>query len=541
MNIKVLPIISILILSFCLKAFALEIPNKQDMRSKNLRYKYDRLKEQEKYKKEGKILNLTPSGYMTVDEYEELSKYQDKSKKELDIPKVQTPSDFKYVPHPTYKIVRYNSPAGSTELRLGKRLYTQRQINAQGIVAPDFSMLIYPAIYYYTDSASVASDVFVIPLYGQDEPLQKILKANIMHRIPEPILSTDKSISDYAAFRSLTPVDFSADGKKILIKEKIGSREDGIWKTSIFVYDFTNKTDYKLDEVRDAIVYFWKEYMDLNLDDYRWDIYPLGFLKSQPDRVAVQAIAYTGETPVFLGTWSIDTKGNQSRVVSFQKNVEPLISANGYKVVQDGVEEYDVIEKEEKNQEKEAKILKKQNEQYKKDRLKQIDYEYKYAVKNLANDYRMEYRDYRKLRSISGMKDSEKLKEAYRKFLIDQYTKDIAKSQKNIDKHNKQLDKINQKLDKLYDAINDESKYTPVSESTLDEYLNKEKTEKEGVLDGFELEDYEFDYENKFEEVPKEILDYSENTEAPKLRPADDPVNDTKNNADEELNIKIFD
>ncbi len=541
MNIKVLPIISILILSFCLKAFALEIPNKQDMRSKNLRYKYDRLKEQEKYKKEGKILNLTPSGYMTVDEYEELSKYQDKSKKELDIPKVQTPSDFKYVPHPTYKIVRYNSPAGSTELRLGKRLYTQRQINAQGIVAPDFSMLIYPAIYYYTDSASVASDVFVIPLYGQDEPLQKILKANIMHRIPEPILSTDKSISDYAAFRSLTPVDFSADGKKILIKEKIGSREDGIWKTSIFVYDFTNKTDYKLDEVRDAIVYFWKEYMDLNLDDYRWDIYPLGFLKSQPDRVAVQAIAYTGETPVFLGTWSIDTKGNQSRVVSFQKNVEPLISANGYKVVQDGVEEYDIIEKEEKNQEKEAKILKKQNEQYKKDRLKQIDYEYKYAVKNLANDYRMEYRDYRKLRSISGMKDSEKLKEAYRKFLIDQYTKDIAKSQKNIDKHNKQLDKINQKLDKLYDAINDESKYTPVSESTLDEYLNKEKTEKEGVLDGFELEDYEFDYENKFEEVPKEILDYSENTEAPKLRPADDSVNDTKNNADEELNIKIFD
>lgn len=541
MNIKVLPIISILILSFCLKAFALEIPNKQDMRSKNLRYKYDRLKEQEKYKKEGKILNLTPSGYMTVDEYEELSKYQDKSKKELDIPKVQTPSDFKYVPHPTYKIVRYNSPAGSTELRLGKRLYTQRQINAQGIVAPDFSMLIYPAIYYYTDSASVASDVFVIPLYGQDEPLKKILKANIMHRIPEPILSTDKSISDYAAFRSLTPVDFSADGKKILIKEKIGSREDGIWKTSIFVYDFTNKTDYKLDEVRDAIIYFWKEYMDLNLDDYRWDIYPLGFLKSQPDRVAVQAIAYTGETPVFLGTWSIDTKGNQSRVVSFQKNVEPLISANGYKVVQDGVEEYDVIEKEEKNQEKEAKILKKQNEQYKKDRLKQIDYEYKYAVKNLANDYRMEYRDYRKLRSISGMKDSEKLKEAYRKFLIDQYTKDIAKSQKNIDKHNKQLDKINQKLDKLYNAINDESKYTPVSESTLDEYLNKEKTEKEGVLDGFELEDYEFDYENKFEEVPKEILDYSENTEAPKLRPADASVNDTKNNADEELNIKIFD
>ncbi len=476
-----------------------------------------------------------------MEEYEELSKYQDKSKKELDIRKVQTPSDFKYVPHPTYKIVKYNSPAGSTELRLGKRLYSQRQINAQGIVAPDFSMLVYPAIYYYTDSASVAADVFVIPLYGQDQPLEKILKANIMHRIPEPILSTDKSISDYAAFRSLTPVDFSADGKKILVKEKIGSREDGIWQTSIFVYDFANKTDYKLDEVRDAIVYFWKEYMNLNLNDYRWDIFPLGFLKSQPDRVAVQAIAYTGKTPVFLGTWSIDTKGNQSRVVTFQKNVEPLISANGYKVVQDGVEEYDVIEREEKNQEKESKILKKQNEQYKKDRLKQIDYEYKYAVKHLKKDYRMEYRDYRKLRSISGMKDSEKLKEAYRKFLIEQYTKDIEKSQKHLEKQNKQLDKINQKLDKLYDAINDNSKYTPVTDSTLDDYINKEKVEKEGILDGFDLEDYEFDYENKFEEVPKEILDYSGNSETPKLRPAEPTTESGNSNEDEVLNIKIFD
>ena len=541
MKTRILPVISILILSFFIKVFALEIPNKQDIRSITVRYKDDRLKEQKKYKKEGKILNLTPSGYMTVEEYEELSKYQDKSKKELDIPKVQTPSDFKYVPHPTYKIVKYNSPAGSTELRLGKRLYSQRQINAQGIVAPDFSMLVYPAIYYYTDSASVAADVFVIPLYGQDQPLEKILKANIMHRIPEPILSTDKSISDYAAFRSLTPVDFSADGKKILVKEKIGSREDGIWQTSIFVYDFANKTDYKLDEVRDAIVYFWKEYMNLNLNDYRWDIFPLGFLKSQPDRVAVQAIAYTGKTPVFLGTWSIDTKGNQSRVVTFQKNVEPLISANGYKVVQDGVEEYDVIEREEKNQEKESKILKKQNEQYKKDRLKQIDYEYKYAVKHLEKDYKMEYRDYRKLRSISGMKDSEKLKEAYRKFLIEQYTKDIEKSQKHLEKQNKQLDKINQKLDKLYDAINDNSKYTPVTDSTLDDYINKEKVEKEGILDGFDLEDYEFDYENKFEEVPKEILDYSGNSETPKLRPAEPTTESGNSNEDEVLNIKIFD
>jgi len=527
MNIKIFSLILIIAASACLRVYALDIP-KQDIKSRDLKYKYDRLKEQEKYKKEGKILNLVPSGYMTVEEYEQMSEYKDKSTLELDIPKVSTPSDFKYVPHPTYKIVKYNNPPGGTELRIDKRIYTQRQINAQGVVSPDFTLLVYPAIYYYTDSASVASDMFVIPLEGDDSPLDKILKANVMKRIPKPILSTDKSISNYASFMTLTPVDFSRDGKKLLIKEKIGSREDGIWKTTIYVYDFSTKVDYDLSEIRDAITYFWKEYMDLNLQDYRWDIYPLGFLKSDPNRVAVQAIAFTGSMPVFLGTWSIDTKGNQSRVVSFEKDVEPLISANGYKVVKDGVEEYEVIDKEEKSQKKEDKIKKKQFEQYKKERLKEIDYEYKYAVKYLEKDYKMEARDYRKLRSLSGVKDSDQLKEAYRKFLVDQYKKDIEKSAKDIEKHNKKLEKINQKLDKLYEQIGNTSSQTPPEGSTLDEYMNGTKEEKKNPIDDFEIEKFKYDgiIDDK-SGIPDGKLNYTDtNGKTLNLRPGDTPAND---------------
>lgn len=523
MNLKILSLIFIITASLCLRAYAVDIPTKKDIKSKDLKYKYDRLKEQEKYKKEGKILNLVPSGYMTVEEYEQMSEYKDKSTMELDIPKVETPSDFKYIPRPIYKIVKYNNPPGGTELRIDKRIYQQRQINAQGVVSPDFTLLVYPAIYYYTDSASIASDLFVIPLEGDDSPLDKILKANVMKRVPEPILSTDKSISNYASFMSLTPVDFSKDGKKLLIKEKIGSREDGIWKTTIFVYDFTTKVDYDLSEIRDAITYFWKEYMDLNLDDYRWDIYPLGFLKSEPDRVAVQAIAFTGSMPVFLGTWSIDTKGNQSRVVSFEKDVEPLISANGYKVIKDGVEEYEVIDKEEKSQKKEDKIKKKQFEQYKKERLKEIDYEYKYAVKYLDKDYKMEYRDYRKLRSLSGVKDSDQLKEAYRKFLVDQYKKDIEKSAKDIEKQNKKLEKINQKLDKLYEQAGSTSKQQPPENSTLDSYLNGEKGVKQNPIDDYEIDKFKHIIEKtpSTEVLPTQLHYTDDSGKTLNLRPAD--------------------
>lgn len=420
-----------------------------DTRAKELKYQYEVLKQDEKIKMQNNIFNLVPSGYMTVDQYEAMSEYKDKSNMQLGIPKFQTPSDFKYVPKPLYRIVKYNDPPGSVELKLGKRLYLQRQVNAQGIVSPDYSILVYPAVYYYTDSASVACDLFIIPLEEGDTNLNKVLKANIAKKITEPILSTDKSIDNYAAFRTLTPVDFSEDGSKLLIKQKIGSREDGIWETSVFVYDFKNKIDYDLSEIRDAIVYFWQEYMDLNLDEKRWDIYPIGFDKENPDRIIVQAFAFTGERPVFLGTWSVDWQGNQSRIVSFDKNVEPIVSINGYKVVQDGIEDYQAVQNQEKLEQKESKYLKKQCKKNYEQTVKLIKDEYEFSVKELNQDFKDDYRDYKKLRSLSGSTENIELQEAYKKYLIDQLKKDIEKGEKQIEKQKKEIEKIDLKLEKL--------------------------------------------------------------------------------------------
>lgn len=449
-----------LILCCCFKPLVscAKNPFERDTRARELKYQYQVLKDDEKYKMDGKILNLTPSGYMTVEEYENLSEYKDKNNLQLDIPKIQTPSDFKYIPHPTYRIVKYNDPPGAAELRLGKRLYLNRLVNAQGIVSPDYTKLVYPAVYYYSDSASVACDLFEIPLDTADTNLNRILKANVAKRLPDPILSTDKSIDNYAAFRTLTPVDFSSDGTKLLIKEKIGSREDGIWQTSLFVYDFNNKVDYDVDEIRDAIVYFWKEYMDVNLDDNRWDIYPLGFEKDDPERIIVQAFAYTGEKPIFLGTWSVDYQGNQSRLISFDKNVEPSVSINGYKVVKDGVESFDAVEKLEELEKRETKQMRKDYKQARKEAVNQIKDEYSFAVKGLNQDYKDEYRDYRKLRALSGTTENVELQEAYKKYLIDQLNKDINKSEKQMIKLQKEIEKTDSKLEKLYEENGQSSK-----------------------------------------------------------------------------------
>ena len=198
----------------------------------------------EKYEREKK--NLTPSGFMTMEEYEMLSAPKDKTQEEIPIPKVEKSADMKYVPQPDYEIVRYNNPPGSPEITLGKDFWYRRQQNIQGIVSPDYRILVYPSVYYYPKNNVVSCDLFVIPLEEKGNALSKIKKANTMHRLPDPILSTEKSINDFGAFRTLTPIDFSTDGRKLLVKEKIGGRMDGIWQTNAIVYDFDTNTSYKL-------------------------------------------------------------------------------------------------------------------------------------------------------------------------------------------------------------------------------------------------------------------------------------------------------
>lgn len=425
----------------------------KDTRSKELKYQYDTLKEDEKYIRDKKLLNRKPSGYMTLDEYEALSEYKDKATFDYDIPKIEKSSDFKYIPQPLYKIVKYNEPAGSSELTLGKRLFIKRQINAQGIVSPDYSILVYPAVYYYSDSASVSCDLFVIPLSEGDSSLNKILKANIAKRIPAPILSTDKAIDNFATFRTLTPVDFSVDGSKLLVKEKIGNSEDGIWETKVHVYDFRNKLSYEIVEIRDAIQYFWKEYMGVNLNDKRWDIYPLGFDVTSPDRIIVQAYAYTGKVPVYLGAWSVDYKGEQSRLVSFNKNYVPKVSSNGYKVIKSGVKSYQTVELQEKYLKSQDSYKIKELKAKDKRAVKEINQEYKYKIKVLDSEYRDEYRDYKKLQSFKGSTSSPDIEQAYKKYLQDQLDKDIMKSEKLIQQKQKDLDKINNDIKILEESL----------------------------------------------------------------------------------------
>ena len=428
-----------------------EIPLPQidkDQNKKEAKYIHNVNKREEKEKYERAKLERNPTGYMTLAEYELLSAPKDRMQEEIPIPKIPTPADMVYVPQPSYKIVRYNNPPGSPEISLTNTFYKKRQQNAQGIVSPDFTKLVYPAVYYYPNSGSTACDLFVINLEEAKSNKDRILTANTIHRLSEPILSTDKTNDNYYTFRTLTPVDFSSDGAKLLVKEKIGNSKDGIWKTTPVVYDFNTGVSYELIEIRDAIAYYWKENNSLDLDDKRWDIYPLGFAVNNPDWVVVNAFAYTDDKPVNLGTWMINSKGEQSRLITFKKDAVS-VSMNGYKLVKDGVVSPSISEKEQKQLKRIEKEKAKQKKKEEKQELKELENSYKAKIKEMNAEFKESQKDYNLRRKIQGSTSGNDALIKYQQIKEEQALKEQQKLEKQKEKELKRLEKQRQKQENI--------------------------------------------------------------------------------------------
>lgn len=365
-------------------------------------YKYEqkvlRQEEIEKYER-----SLLPqSGLMTVEDYENLSKDIPNSDKVIQPYKAPKDIKMKYVPQQTYKLVRYNDPPGSAELKLSRKFRYDRQQNCGAITSPNLDLMVYPVVYYYALNQCTASDLFIIPLDKSLPDVDRVLRANVIKRIQTPILSTPKEIRERFTFRTLTPVDFSPDGTKLAVKEKIGNVNDGIWKTNLWVYDFMTNQVKELSEIRDAIKFYWMNTNGIMLDEKRWDITPLGFDANDPERIVVNAYGFTGKAPKFLGTWSIDYKGENTQLVSL---FEPKanISMSGFKAVPSGVVDPAKIMADEKQEDKQLKQKRKQETKDKKNDIKKKKAALKQRLKEMQKGEQEGLRQYNQQMNKSGI------------------------------------------------------------------------------------------------------------------------------------------
>lgn len=356
------------------------------------RNEIEKVDEIEKYEKS----NMPESGYMTREEYE--LKSRAKTKKELQEevknPNIPKDSNMVYVPQKTFKLVKYNDPIGSPELTLPRKLNFDRQINVQGIISGDKTIMVYPAVYYYAQTDCTSCDLFMIKLDPSLKDTEKVMKANIVQKEEKPLLSTSKDIDEKYIFRTLTPIDFSSDNKRLVIKEKTGHRHDGIWKTELWVYDFETKESHCLPQIRDAIIEYWAQNEGIDFDEKRWDIYPMGFDANDDNRIIVCAYAYTGEVPKFLGTWSIDVKGENSKLEALDGYSFP-VSVIGYRLVEDSVKDITEVEFEAKQ----AKKLKKAEDK----KVKEAE-KYEKKVRKLEHQRKLQQMDMETLYKIQQRK-----------------------------------------------------------------------------------------------------------------------------------------
>ena len=260
-----------------------------------------------------------------ADYYRAANKAADDAK---NIPSPRFPKDAKIVdlPDPSITLQKYNNPPGHIDINL-VTLKKARKVNSIGVVSPDFNKMVYTVVYYYPSTRTVGSELYLMNLDTSKSIHQRVETAHI-NQGKKLLYRTGLDSLTLDIFKTLTIVDWSVDGKRLALKEKISFSPDGLWKTNLLVYDFETGKLKNLSEVREAIQYYWREKHDLYLRDYRWDIYPLGWDALNPERIIVLAYAATGEKPKFLGTWSVDYKGDRAMLVSLT-DTNFQISQNG--------------------------------------------------------------------------------------------------------------------------------------------------------------------------------------------------------------------
>lgn len=442
-------------------------------------YNYEYKAQKEELKVEYEKSNLPKSGYMLTEQYEEESKgkARDELKIEDGIPFKQ--SDMKYVPQHTYKLVRYNNPPGSPELNLPRKVNFDRQINAQGIVSSDFTKLVYASVYYYAEANCTSCSVYVIPLDTSLSKLERVKKANVAKKIDKPIFQTDTDITTEGAFRTFTPVDYSADNRYIIAKEKLGWAHEGIWKTNLWVHDFQTGKSKELSEIREAITNYWHNVSGVEFNERRWDIYPLGFDKNNPDRILVCAYAYTGDVPSFLGTWSIDTEGQRAELVDLD-GTNYDVSIIGFRLVYDSYVPREEVEWEADRQAKIEEKNKKDAKKHKKKMKKAHKKLYHYKLKKLKAEYRLKIREYKKSKKkgTTSFGDEQGVK-------VDadniENTPDIDYERFNAER-NKMIEEQQAKLKELRESKN-KKKIKEKTKQIIDNTTEKIKTENKEITD----------------------------------------------------------
>ncbi|MCQ2958389.1 MAG: hypothetical protein MJ180_05770, partial [Candidatus Gastranaerophilales bacterium] len=207
-------------------------------------------------------------------------------------------------------------------------LKDMRQYNLNAVASPDFDNLVYAEVYFYPDPQVTASALYIIPLGSGLSNKEKILSVSTADKTQTPIVETDYAHLYPFKFNTYTPVDWNKGSNQILFKEKLGQNRYEVYLTKLFLYDLSQEKMFDLNLIRAKIIEYWGA-KGLYLEDYKWDIHPLGFALENENNILVKAYGYYKEERKFLGLWAVNTQGTNVKLISEKETETPKVSANG--------------------------------------------------------------------------------------------------------------------------------------------------------------------------------------------------------------------
>ncbi len=233
---------------------------------------------------------------------------------------------------PVYIFESYNYPAGSRSVNIEKIKKNLSEI-PYFVADSKFQYAAYSRFYFLSEFNQISSAFFVEKLDTSKSRKDRMLDFIHNQEKRTPVFESGNEKIYKNLFNGISLVDWSKDSKKVLFKEKIGSLENGIYKTYLYVHfledDEQEAYTIKLDNFDKAIKFYFLDWQKIQIVKYRYDIYPLGFSNDDNDVILSYCFALDNENnKVFLGVWGYNLRTNETILIS-KEPVNLNISNNG--------------------------------------------------------------------------------------------------------------------------------------------------------------------------------------------------------------------
>ena len=234
-----------------------------------------------------------------------------------------------YFPEPHYRFEKYNSPQGTRDLNIQ---FIKQNLVSYPIIVADITChyVAYPKYYYSSDIDMIYSEFYIGELDTSKTKTKRILDFNHKQTYKIPIIQSGVNEQYKNLFKGLTLVDWNRNSNKILVKEKVGSTLEGVYRTYLYVYFLDSKQTKKLSDIDSKLQKYYLSHEKLNLNNYLYEINPLGFTTDNDDVIAFHLFTFDKNTKerFFMGTWVYNVVNNSMKLYS-RENPSISVGSNG--------------------------------------------------------------------------------------------------------------------------------------------------------------------------------------------------------------------